>query len=113
MHELSLVMNIIGIAEEQVQKHHAREVERIELEIGTLAGVEPEAFDFAWHSAIRDTVLGRAQREIITVEARARCPECRGVFTVKDRFQVCPKCHDYLTDFVQGMEFKVKSLTLC
>jgi len=112
VHELSIVMSIIDLAEEQVKKHHAQAVEKIELEIGTLSGIERSSFEFAWDAAVRGTVLQRALREINTIEARARCMDCGMIFTVKDRFQACPRCHDYLTEFVQGKELKVKSLTL-
>ena len=40
MHELSVAMGIVKIAETETEKAGAREVEAIELEIGTLAGIE-------------------------------------------------------------------------
>lgn len=112
MHELSIVMSIVEIAEEQVKKNHASKVETIELEIGTMAGVEWEALDFAWSAAVKHTVLEDAEREIHHIKAKARCMECGLEFNVTERFQPCPVCRDFLTEFVQGKELRVKSLTV-
>ena len=46
MHELSIVLGIVDIADEQVRKAHARKVDSIDLDVGTLAGIEMEALDF-------------------------------------------------------------------
>lgn len=60
MHELSIVLSIVDIAEQQVALNDAQSVEEIELEIGQLAGVEWDALDFAWEAATKHTVLEKA-----------------------------------------------------
>lgn len=112
MHELSVVMGIVDIAEEQVKINHAHHVDSIELEIGTMAGVELEALNFVWPVAVKNTVLDDAERELIIIEAKARCMDCGTEFLIKDRFEACPNCHDYLTEFIQGKELRVKSLVV-
>lgn len=112
MHELSIVLNIVDLAEEQVQKHHARTVERIELDIGTLAGIEFDALDFAWKAGTQKSVLENAERQVNRIEGRARCTQCGTEFTVTEPFQPCPTCHDYLNEFIQGKELKIKNMTL-
>lgn len=112
MHELSIVMGIIDIAEEAVKKNNANKVESIELEIGTMAGIERQALDFAWEAAIRNTVLSGAEMEVITIPAKARCMDCGTEFPIEDRFEACPVCHDYLNEFIQGKELRVKSLVV-
>lgn len=112
MHELSIVMNIVDLAEEQVQKHHARTVERIELDIGTMAGIEFDALDFAWEAGTKKSVLENAERQVNRIEGRARCTQCGTEFTIAEPFQPCPTCHDYLNEFIQGKELKIKNMTL-
>ena len=63
MHELSIVMGIIKIAEVEAEKAGAKNVDLIELEIGNLAGVEIEALDFAWTEAVKHTILENAKRK--------------------------------------------------
>jgi Zn finger protein HypA/HybF involved in hydrogenase expression len=48
-------------------------VDSIELEIGTQAGIEFDALDFAWDVGVRNTVLQQAERKIDKVQAMARC----------------------------------------
>ena len=57
MHELSIVMGILKIAETETKKAGAKKVDLIELEIGTLAGIELRALEFVWSGEVKDTVL--------------------------------------------------------
>ncbi len=112
MHELSIVMGIVDIANEEMRKHHAHHVESIELEIGTLAGVEFDALDFAWEAGVRNTVLQNSKKIINKVQARARCPECDTEFWVDEPFAPCPVCNNVLLEYLNGKELRVKSLTV-
>ena len=112
MHELSIVMSILDIAEEKVREHHAHTVESIELEIGQLAGIEWEAMNFAWDTAIRNTVLENSKREIIKVEGKARCLECSNEFSSPALFTPCPSCGSLFADIFQGKDLRIKSLVL-
>ncbi len=111
MHELSIVMGIVNIAKKEVQKAKLTKVETIELEIGTLAGIEFEALDFAWKMAVSGTVLEGAERKIDKIIAKARCTNCQYVFETKSVFDECPKCKEQFTDLISGKELRIKSLT--
>ena len=63
MHELSIVMSIVDQVTEVVREKNAHSVERIELEIGELAGIEWHSFDFAWEPGTRNSVLKFASSE--------------------------------------------------
>lgn len=110
MHELSIVLSIIDIAEEQTRKAGASKVDRIDLEIGLLAGVEFDALDFAWDAGVQNTVLQGAERYVHKIPARARCMDCGHLFDIEQLFEACPACGQYLTEVVQGRELRVKSL---
>lgn len=112
MHELSIVMSIVDLAEDQVKKNRAQRVESIELDIGTLAGVEWDALEFAWTAGVKNSVLENAKRQVNRIVARGRCLQCQHEFEITEPFQPCPACHDYLTEFIQGKELRVKSLTV-
>ncbi|MEJ2004400.1 MAG: hydrogenase maturation nickel metallochaperone HypA [Cyclobacteriaceae bacterium] len=87
-------------------------MERIELEIGELSGVEIAALEFIWEGAVRKSVLEKAERSINKVPGRARCMECSEEFDMEQLFDACPKCQQYFNDIIQGKELKVKSLTI-
>lgn len=112
MHELSIVMSIIDIAADQVRQHDAERVEKIVLDIGQLSGIEPGALDFAWDSAIRNTVLENAERVINYLPARAECSGCGAVFDTAAVFQPCPHCGEVFNTLLQGKELRVKQLVL-
>jgi hydrogenase nickel incorporation protein HypA/HybF len=110
MHELSIALEIIEIAEEQVKKANALTVSEIELEIGELSGVEVDALEFALEVAVKDTVLSGAKRTVDVVHGRARCNDCSDEFPVEDLFTPCPECQGFNTRIIQGQELRVKSL---
>ena len=112
MHELSIVMSIIQLADEQVRLAGANSVECIELEIGQLAGIEMPALELAWEVAVKNTVLERAQRVISAVKGRARCLECHHEFDCHELYSKCPQCESYFSEIIQGKELKVRSLTV-
>lgn len=112
MHELSIVLSIVEAAEEQARKHGASSVESISLEIGTLAGIEPDALAFAWEAGLPGTILANAERRIHYIQARARCLDCNHEFEIEQLYQACPRCGNYFTELLQGQELKIRSLTL-
>lgn len=110
MHELSIVMGILKIAENETSKAGAKSVEMIELEIGTLAGIEFDALDFVWPAAVKDTVLEKAVKKIDIIPAKGKCMECDTEFHLEYIYDPCPKCKNYLKGILQGKELRVKSL---
>jgi len=112
MHELSIVMSIVDQVHEEVVKNNATEVKRIELDIGNLAGIEWDSFNFAWEPAIKNTVLHNAERVVNQIKAIAKCVECSHEFEKQEPYDACPKCGNYLHHLKSGKELKIKSLLI-
>jgi len=112
MHELSIALGIVKIAEEESKKAAARKIVSIELEIGSMSGIELDALEFAWPVAVKDTVLEEAKREIDWVKAKARCVDCDFEYDVEHSYDNCPICNSYLKEIYQGKELRVKSLEI-
>lgn len=110
MHELSVVMGIVKIAEQEALKGGAIKIERIELEIGNLAGIDFQALDFVWDSAVQGTMLERAEREIIQIEGKATCSDCDHEFEIEKYYDPCPNCNSFLKIIQQGKELRIKAL---
>lgn len=110
MHELSIALGIVDIAKKETQKAKAQKVELIELEIGTLAGIEFESLDFIWPSAVKNTVLEHSKKIINVIETEAKCGDCNTVFKIKKVFDACPNCNSYLKGIIKGKELRVVSL---
>ncbi len=112
MHELSIAMGIVDIAEKEAKKVNATAVKRIDLEIGTLSGVEIDSLEFAWPMAIEGSVLQKAEKHIHVIKAKARCLDCGHIFDLENLFDSCPKCNSYFKDVFQGKEMRVKSIEI-
>ena len=110
MHELSVAMGIVNIAEKEIKKANKKTVELIELEIGSLSGVELDSLEYVWEIAVKDTVLENAEKKIDFIEAIANCLECNTVFKVEKVYDNCPNCKSYFKDIIKGKELRVKSL---
>ena len=112
MHELSVALGIIKIAENEAAKANAKKIEIIELEIGTLAGIEFDSLDFVWSCAVKDTILEHTKREINIIKAKAKCVDCDSIFDIEKYYDSCPKCFSNFKTILQGKELRVKSLEI-
>lgn len=110
MHELSIVLGIVKIAEDEIAKTNATKVDIIELEIGTLAGIEFDSLEFVWPSAVKDTSLEFAQKKINKIKAKGKCLDCNTTFDINFIYDPCPNCNSFLKGILQGKELRVKAL---
>jgi hydrogenase nickel incorporation protein HypA/HybF len=110
MHELSIAMGIVDIAEKETSKVKANKVDLIELEIGTLSGIELDSLNFVWSSAVKDTVLENAIKKINIIRGEAKCSDCNTRFKLNNIYDACPNCKSYLKVITKGKELIVKSL---
>ena len=112
MHEMSIAMSIVKIAEEEARKARVSHFSSIDLEIGTLAGIEFDALEFVWEAAVQKTVLEKAERRIKKIPAKARCGDCERVYSLEFIHDNCPDCGSFLKTIIQGKELRVKSLEM-
>jgi len=112
MHEMSIALSIIDLATEQAKKANASKINEIELDIGTLSGVEIEALNFAMELAVKDTMLESSQVRINHIKALSECQECSHQFDASSVINPCPKCNELNTRIVVGQELQVKSLII-
>ena len=110
MHELSIALSIVELAEEEARKANAASISQVEVEIGTMAGIENDALLFAWDSAVQGTMAQMARLVIRSVQAEAHCLECGIDFPVEHFFAQCPGCDSYRCQITRGKELRVSSL---
>ena len=112
MHELSIALGIVELAENEAKKAGGNEIEIIELEIGKLSGIEMEALDFAWPVATKGTMLENAKMKIQNPAGKAKCMECEFIFDIENLFDSCPKCNSYFKNIFKGKELRIKSIVI-
>ncbi len=112
MHEFSIAMSIVDLAEEEAKKVKSSEISQLVLEIGTMAGIEFYALDTALEAAVRGTMLEDAEIVVDKVQAKARCSDCGHVFEIEQVYDACPECNSFFHEIIQGKELKIKSLVV-
>jgi len=109
MHELAIAESIVAIA----QRHAAgRRVTRVEVSVGHLRQVVPQALEFAFELVAQDTVLDGAELVLEEVPAAGRCRTC-GAEGALDAFPLtCRACGGWDVVLTAGEELRVESLDL-
>ena len=112
MHEIGLVVSMLRMAEESAREDGASRIHAIHLEVGALAGVVPEALEFAFTAACQGTMAEEARLEVTYLPAVAYCHACGAEFDIDNRFGIalCPQCETPSADLRQGRELNVTHL---
>lgn len=108
MHELAITQSIVSA----VSKHACgRPVKRVVLEVGTLAGVMPDAIAFCFDVVAQDTALEGATLDIRLIEARARCRACGTEFMQDSLIHPC-RCGSHDVERLSGEELNIRQYEL-
>ncbi len=110
MHEMALSEGVLQILESNARSQGFAKVKTVWLEIGDLAGVDPEALRFSFDAVTTGTLADSARLEIIEVPGKAWCMPCACQVNVSKRFDPCPTCGSYQLQVVGGDEMTVKEL---
>jgi hydrogenase nickel incorporation protein HypA/HybF len=107
MHELSIAMSIVDICNEELHKAGSSRVTQVEVEIGSLSGVETAALEFSWDAAINKTPVEGATLLIRKVQATAKCNECQAEFEIDNYFSPCSECGAFGYAVARGKELQI------
>ena len=93
MHEISIAISIVDIAEASARKQGACSIQLIKLRLGEFTTIVQEALEFAFEIARQDTMAAHATLAIETVPMIVQCLSC-GVIPnpVRDIILSCPHC---------------------
>ena len=110
MHELSIAISIVDTAVKQAKMAMAHGISEVELDIGTLSGIEFESLELALGVAAKETILEKTLFRINRVEPVAECPACGHLYTPERIFSPCPRCGRQGIRVIRGTELQIKSL---
>lgn len=110
MHELSIATGIMEIVAEEAGKANAMNVTVVEVEIGSMAGIETEALLFSWDLVREGTIARKADLVIRMVPATAECVECKHIFALGHALDTCPQCGSVRYKIIRGKELRISSL---
>ncbi|MGW1608386.1 hydrogenase maturation nickel metallochaperone HypA [Streptomyces sp. NPDC002285] len=111
MHELSIATAIIERAGELARADGTESVSAVTVRVGELAGVVPDALDFAFEVARDGTPLAEARLVVEQIPAQAWCGPCAEEFPVgMPPFFWCPRCDVPSTDLRSGRELEIAGI---
>ena len=110
MHELSIAMSIVDIASRQAEAASAETVSQIELDIGSLSGIEFESLKFALKVAVRNSMFEHTHFKINRIEALCECRSCGRLYSPGRGSAACPACGKLEPEYIRGRELQIKSL---
>ena len=109
MHEMSITQGIIDICE-----NHAggRRVLSIDVEIGELSSVVPEAVLFCFEACSQGTLLEGARININRPPGKGRCMDCGAETELTAIYGECKSCGGYRVAIVSGEEMRVREIEI-
>lgn len=110
MHELSIATEIVSVVTAQLDGHDDWKIKRVNLRIGTHAGVETDTLTFCFPLATQDTPIAGAELEIEISPLAILCAAC-GKRSITDTLQ-CPNCGPGKFKIVGGRELDIVSIDL-
>jgi len=106
MHELGIANSILeGVAAELRRRPGSRAV-KVGVRIGELAGVDPDALNFAFEALTLDTEFSRLKLEVEYVPPSSRCRQCDREFEIRNFELLCPDCGSLDTERLSGDELE-------
>jgi hydrogenase nickel incorporation protein HypA/HybF len=113
MHELSIAMSIVEMAEEESERHGGARVSAVHLKLGALSGVVKEALLASYEMACEGTRLEGSRLAIREVPIIAHCAVCNEPRAVESlQWFVCPVCASPVSKVLQGREMEVVALEI-
>jgi hydrogenase nickel incorporation protein HypA/HybF len=110
MHELSVAEAIIKSLEKLKDKEGFKILNRVDISIGELSGVNVEALKFAIDSIKSDTILRDATINLNNIPVKLRCLECGNITDVKDYTFKCDKCGSDNIEFDSGETVEITEI---
>jgi hydrogenase nickel incorporation protein HypA/HybF len=110
MHELSIAMSIVELAEEEADRRGIQ-VNAVHLKLGALSGVVKEALLSCYEMACEGTLLQGSRLLVEHVPVVIFCPSCRAQRPLSSmQLFCCSECGTPCSEIVQGKELEVVAL---
>jgi hydrogenase nickel incorporation protein HypA/HybF len=112
MHELSIAMSIVDMAQEEAERYRAN-IDAVHLELGALSGVVKEALLFSYEVACGGTPLEGSRLVVREVPIEVYCQACKMPKTLKSmQWFCCPDCGAQTPEVIRGKELTITALEL-
>jgi hydrogenase nickel incorporation protein HypA/HybF len=111
MHELSIALSILDVAEEEAERRGEKRIVAVHLKLGPLSGVVKEALLAAFDLAREGTLMKDCQLVIEEMPIVVNCATCGVQRSLPSMQQMCcPVCATPTADVVTGRELEVSAM---
>jgi hydrogenase nickel incorporation protein HypA/HybF len=112
MHELSIAMSIVELAQEEAERRSVH-VDAVHLDLGVMSGVVKEALFFSYEIACGGTPLEGSRLVVKDVPIEVFCPACKvPKFLSSMQWFCCPDCGAQTPEVIHGKELLVTALEI-
>jgi hydrogenase nickel incorporation protein HypA/HybF len=112
MHELSIAMSIVDMAQEEAERRNVH-VDAVHLELGALAGVVKEALLFSYEIVCDGTLLEGSRLLVKDIPIEVFCPNCNLPKALASmQWFRCPDCGAATSEILHGKELMITALEL-
>jgi hydrogenase nickel incorporation protein HypA/HybF len=112
MHELSIAMSIVELAEEEAQSRGVQ-IEAVHLKLGALSGVVKDALLSCYEMACEGTELEGSRLLVEDIPVVIFCPACKANRPLNSvQLFRCPECGTPASEVIQGKELEVVALEI-
>lgn len=113
MHELSIAISIVELAEEEAERRGDVHVNAVHLKLGALSGVAKEALVFSYGVACEGTRLAGSRLIIEDLPIVVYCPKCDARRPVNSaEWFHCSECGTPTPEVLQGRELEVTAMEI-
>lgn len=109
MHEAAIVCGLMKILDRHATAYGITRIKRVNLKVGKLKAVEPQALAACFEVFAEGTLAEGAELAIDHVPARGRCRDCGRGFEVAGFRLCCPSCNGSRIDITGGEELYIDS----
>lgn len=110
MHEFTITKSILSIVLQKAYDVKARNITKIDLQVGRLTGYVPECIRLQFDILSRNTLAAGASLVFHQPETKLYCRKCDHYFQSDSLDLVCPQCHNLEIDILSGSELSVLSM---
>ena len=106
MHEMGIANSILEGVAKELRRYPGTRPTKVGVRIGQLAGIDPDALNFAFEALTVETELQGLKLEIEFCAPQARCKDCAREYEIHDYDLTCPACQSRSGQRVGGDELE-------
>lgn len=110
MHEMAIAEQLLATVLETANANAARKVNAVELEVGEMRLIVPEALDLAFEALSAGTIAEGAELKINEKKVVMHCSHCDARYNAEIGNYICPSCGKAEGRIEEGNEITITAI---